>query len=651
MTGNIPPRIDIPEEMLPPKKLHKPDVVSIAVGHELKLKEAECQTDTSEIETSIEQMEMIITDDIEEEKIWFDDTPILEPPTSFEDTQKITSKISKKEKDPVKLLNTQSRSTPAKQFKKSNFKKERTEHNSEKPKILNSQIQIPKLDEPNNTLIDCIEETPDGNIQIVTYGDTEYLDEAEDMKPRVADPERDVFTCSTCDRSFPLQQQLDIHVRNHTRARDHPCQLCDKAFFTKYDLGKHFLTHTKQKDYTCIVCNKSFSRSTLLYRHEKIHNDPNIKRFKCKDCPRIFLNELDYRKHIDNHAKTRNFKCSFCSKRFAFKQGLERHEVIHDMESMPNVCQYCEMRFPSAAKLQRHLASAHAGSRPFPCSRCKKRFMLSHHLYRHTRTSHQNDSTMTFQCPDCTDNVLFDNREEFIDHCLVHAVETLVCPLCRAPFDNIDHASNHIVLHSKSDMYFCDYCNLVYLSQDELNNHFTDMHSNELCSIGDEVIEFIVDNRAEIKEAGDKRKRKPSFSDEEGNRLTSKVSKDEQFQIMKEDYADQNIDNMSFIEYEEIELETQEPSSHETQKVISKLPQSVSVKKVAKRDSTAKKAVQTYSSSKRSQSKAITAQDEKNVASKSPMKVEKIKMSQTDIKKLQDMGKIEFRSGQMILRK
>lgn len=83
----------------------------------------------------------------------------------------------------------------------------------------------------------------------------------------------DVFPCQHCERSFPLKQLLDIHMKNHDRERTFVCNSCGRKFFTKYDLGKHLQTHSGYKPFTCVVCGKSFSRESLLHRHEKIHVD------------------------------------------------------------------------------------------------------------------------------------------------------------------------------------------------------------------------------------------------------------------------------------------------------------------------------------------------------------------------------------------
>lgn len=237
MTGVIPPKINITQEALlefksapslPPPPIKK-DVKHIETNTEKdEVQEASVQTDPVE-ELPIDQMEMIIQNSEPES------TAIIAPPTLFEDESNVgqfeiiqTSPPPPKKPENVKILNkaTQDK-VPAKQFKRPAIKIEKIERI--KPKILNSQIQTPKVDE---TYIETIEETADGNIQIINiYGDEEYLEEeVQDNKQESMDKSEEgvVYTCSVCDRSFPLLQQLEIHKQNHERARDHPCDYCGK---------------------------------------------------------------------------------------------------------------------------------------------------------------------------------------------------------------------------------------------------------------------------------------------------------------------------------------------------------------------------------------------------------------------------------------
>lgn len=636
MTGVVPPKIDIPQEMMPARKEaekvlekeEKPEMKTIGVGSVEKVtKEIDTQTDPEpEPEPVIEHI------DFTEEE-----SPIIAPPAQFsvtdEEEEERPQKASLRQalnKEAAKLVTILNKSkpekSPPKQFKKPSGIKIEKVKLVEGPKILNSQIQVPKFEE---AMVECIETTQDGSIQIISYNE-EYLDESEyeaKTKEEVLDrsDEGVVYSCSVCNRSFPLLQQLEIHRQNHDRERNHPCDSCDKSFFTKYDLAKHVLIHTKQKDYTCIICNKSFSRSTLLYRHEKIHTDPKIPRYKCTDCERVYLNHLDYEKHIVTHTKNRPFGCYSCDKRFAFKQGLERHQTIHDNESQPHPCQYCEMRFPSAARLQRHLSNDHAGTRPFPCAKCSKRFMLSHHLYRHMRTAHKvKDDIVSFQCPDCEQ--VFDDRAEFFDHCSDHAEISMCCPLCKVKFDSTDEMSEHFKLHSTSDMYFCDYCNLIYMNSDDLNKHFIDQHSNELCSVGEEI-EYVIEDRAEESSATPKKRKNVEVNTKKPSAKKSKsaemieydleedVNEDQYFEYINEDQFTADESGAGFVEYEEVVTQPQK----------------------------------TYGRSSKTSPKP-------SVAAKLPMakqpnvKIEKVKMTQAKIEQLKKEGKIQMVNGEMVLK-
>lgn len=564
ITGNVPPKIVIPQEILParaiaeaPPAAVKPECASVGVNcDELKDPERPEQREISTQTDDLEPLEMMVIEDDSYETV-------IAPPAEFSEIHHEPARKKPKIKvETVKILNkATSQTSSAKQFKKSSqVKIERVEIS--KPKILNSQLQTPAYE-----TIETLEQMPDGNIKILTFSeeDGEYLEEAEFIKPepKYNQDEGVVYTCGVCERSFPLLQQLEIHKINHTRERNHPCDFCDKSFFTKYDLAKHVLTHTKQKDYQCVVCGKSFSRSTLLYRHEKIHADLDIPRHQCSECDRVYLNVVDYNKHVETHNKNRPFQCRFCDKAFAFKQGLERHEVIHDIQSLPNPCQYCDLRFPSASRLQRHLSQKHAGMRPFPCSKCSKRFSLSHHLYRHMRTTHSTQEVTTYQCPECEE--VYVDREEFFNHAIEHASLTLTCPLCKLVYETVEDVTDHIIVHSKSDMHFCDYCNLVYMNSEDLQGHFMDAHSEELCAVGEEI-EFIVEDPVQAS-AAKKRKttEKPVKKKEKDEEIVRTYEMDENYE---EDYSDQyivnDIDGASFVEYEEIAEDDYEPAAKAT---------------------------------------------------------------------------------------
>ncbi|XP_062545574.1 zinc finger protein pita-like isoform X2 [Armigeres subalbatus] len=327
---------------------------------------------------------------------------------------------------------------------------------SKTPVILNSM-------KPPNKMEEHIVQTSDGTLEIVCIESSlEQTTEVDPMKnaPHV---ETHVFPCTECERTFPLRQLLEIHIKNHSRERNHPCEMCDRRFFTKYDLSKHMLTHTGERPFICIICKAAFSRSTLLTRHQKIHKDQ--PKFLCMYCERTFLSNEDLQKHFEYHQKKRPFQCQKCSKSFAYKQGLERHEVTHET-NLPFPCEHCELSFPSASKLARHL-TAHAGSRPYPCRMCSSSFMLSHHLTRHVR-AHQGGRG-TYKCNECTS--IFDNQDDLIYHSAEHATKSLTCPLCREHFESLEQVTEHIKEHSEGIQFACDYCDLLFTTEQKLNYH------------------------------------------------------------------------------------------------------------------------------------------------------------------------------------
>ncbi|XP_017073007.1 zinc finger protein 557 [Drosophila eugracilis] len=345
-----------------------------------------------------------------------------------------------------------------------------------KPKVLNkSSIRIlnkgpsapvePRLATPK------VKRDDSGNVAIVTEVlDAEMpLDDSSDPTKNAEKVATDVFPCPDCERSFPLQQLLEIHRLNHARSRSFQCPHCEKSFFSKYDLAKHNFVHTGERPFKCAVCGKAFTRNALLHRHERTHTD--VPKFICVYCEKPFLSRQEMEKHAERHMKKRPFQCSVCPKSFAFKQGLERHEVVHST-NLPFPCQHCERTFSTASKLARHLV-AHAGKRAYPCKYCPKSYLLSHHLSRHLRM-HTQISDASFVCSEC--KISFSTYNSLLDHSTTHAEATLKCPLCREQIDDIDSVEAHMEQHKESERHACEFCDHIFLTQNCLQNHIEEEH-------------------------------------------------------------------------------------------------------------------------------------------------------------------------------
>ncbi|KAH8402015.1 hypothetical protein KR009_009127, partial [Drosophila setifemur] len=345
-----------------------------------------------------------------------------------------------------------------------------------KPKVLNkSSIRIlnkgPSATVEPRIATPQIKRDESGNVAIVT----EILDPSsmmahEDLIKNAEEVPTNVFPCPDCERSFPLQQLLDIHRVNHTRKRSFKCPDCEKCFFSKYDLAKHNFIHTGERPFKCSVCEKAFTRKALLHRHERTHTD--IPKFICVYCERPFISRQEMEKHAERHTKKRPFHCGVCGKAFAFKQGLERHEVIHQ-SNLPFPCQHCPRSFPTACKLARHLV-AHAGKRVYPCKYCPKSYLLSHHLSRHMRVHKQAAADASFVCSECKET--HNSYDSLLDHSTVHASMTLKCPLCREQIADIDEVESHIKLHKESERFACEFCDHIFLSQTQAQKHIEDDH-------------------------------------------------------------------------------------------------------------------------------------------------------------------------------
>ncbi|KAH8370593.1 hypothetical protein KR093_004272, partial [Drosophila rubida] len=310
----------------------------------------------------------------------------------------------------------------------------------------------------------------DGNVALVTaILDPNELDASADPTKNAEPVATNVFPCTHCHRSFPLQQLLDIHMANHKRERSFQCPDCDKSFFSKYDLKKHSFLHTGERPYKCTICSASFNRRALLNRHERTHTD--VPQYICLYCEMPFISREEMDKHTLKHTRHRPFQCDFCQKSFSFKQSLERHEVLHST-NLPFPCQYCSRGFVTPGRLASHLR-AHAGKRAYPCKYCNKSFLLSHHLSRHLRM-HDLASTASFTCCICKET--HPSYASLLKHSASHTKESLMCALCKTRCTSEHMLESHMLAHRHNDRFACEFCDYIFITYSELKKHIDKDH-------------------------------------------------------------------------------------------------------------------------------------------------------------------------------
>lgn len=113
------------------------------------------------------------------------------------------------------------------------------------------------------------------------------------------------------------------------------------------------------------------------------------------------------------------------------------------------------------------------------CFRCNKSFLLSHHLSRHVR-AHQAEQTI-YKCPECSKE--YDSADAFIQCAASHAVETSDCPICKEPFNEQSQVEAHLKLHITKKRFNCDYCDMSFIREEQLDRHCLQNHANEMCTI------------------------------------------------------------------------------------------------------------------------------------------------------------------------
>lgn len=156
-----------------------------------------------------------------------------------------------------------------------------------------------------------------------------------------------LLSCIICKRIFTLESELKTHVcessQNHqnqtedqaTASKLFTCSQCAEAFSSREDLNAHLRCHTRGDTFKCSVCNACCSDRDSLIQHMRIHTRQT--QFTCSVCGKDFAWRRHLTKHMEVHKKKKKvFRCRICGAEFYTYYLLSKHKPIHQSSEVPH---------------------------------------------------------------------------------------------------------------------------------------------------------------------------------------------------------------------------------------------------------------------------------------------------------------------------
>ncbi|CAG0884891.1 unnamed protein product [Cyprideis torosa] len=128
----------------------------------------------------------------------------------------------------------------------------------------------------------------------------------------------------------------EIMDPDERKQRRFSCDLCPAAYKKLDHLLVHKRRHEGVRPFPCETCGKSFTVRSSLIAHQRIHEKAAGVRFRCGQCSSTFLRRSDLLRHQVTHSDKKQFVCPYCRKTYKTSYSCRVHiRHVHSKRTQP----------------------------------------------------------------------------------------------------------------------------------------------------------------------------------------------------------------------------------------------------------------------------------------------------------------------------
>ena len=221
-------------------------------------------------------------------------------------------------------------------------------------------------------------------------------------------------------------------------------------------------------NFTCTTCGRHFRFKNGLTKHQVVHENGNI----CKVCGLVCKTRRKFTFHMHSHSLI-PYTCEICNKSFKHPKYLTVHKQSHKTE-LEFSCKLCTKMFRTRAALKKHERTTHSDHTPFICGTCGKGFKRSDGLKKHMSV---HDRSTAYSCKYCSK--VFSWKNSLTEHMRMHEGRNLhKCEQCGNYFLRLKLLQEHMFSHTGATPNQCEICDKKFRRAWNLKLHMR-YHTNE----------------------------------------------------------------------------------------------------------------------------------------------------------------------------